>query len=368
MKLGDIGEFGFIRRMARGCLIQPADVVRAIGDDAAAFVPASGRLVLFTTDMLVERVHFLRDGLTGDELGHKSLAVNLSDIAGMGGTAHHAFVSIAIPEDCPVEYLDALYDGMKALAAVHQVNILGGDTTASKRDLIISVAVIGSVAESEMLLRSRAGAGDVVVTTGTLGDSRAGFHLMRQGASFDRSSFRELRRAHVMPMPHLHEGRFLAQSGAVTAAIDVSDGLSSDLGHLIGESRVGVRLHADRIPMSDALREVCREASTDPIQWALDGGEDYVLLCTVSAGRAAALCDAFAAAFARPLHRIGEIVDEPRMEMVLPDGTVRPFTPGGWDHFVSGKRQGACFAEVQLCRNPWVGRGTRESQERGEDC
>ena len=130
MSLRQIGEFGFIQRIRRGCIVRPQGIIRGIGDDAAAF-RADGRLVcLITTDMLVERVHFLRHATTPFNLGHKAMAVNLSDIAAMGGTPREAFVSTAIPEGCPVEYLDELYDGMKRLAARYDVNILGGDTTA----------------------------------------------------------------------------------------------------------------------------------------------------------------------------------------------------------------------------------------------
>src|SRR5512143_1602580 len=123
MRLEELGEFGFIRRVSRGCLVRPQGVERAIGDDAAAFAVPAETLTLVTTDLLVERVHFLRNATTAFNLGHKAVAVNLSDIAAMGGTPDQAFVSLAIPEDCPVEYLDGLYEGMKSLAGRHGVNI-----------------------------------------------------------------------------------------------------------------------------------------------------------------------------------------------------------------------------------------------------
>ena len=132
MTLKDIGEFGFIDRIRKGCLIRPEGVVQAIGDDAAAFEAAPGQLILFTTDLLVERVHFLRSATTGFNLGYKALAVNLSDIAAMGGTAREAFVSIAVPADCELAYLEELYRGMQHLAGQYEVNLLGGDTTGSK--------------------------------------------------------------------------------------------------------------------------------------------------------------------------------------------------------------------------------------------
>jgi len=333
MGLKELGEFGFIRRVSRGCLIRNKDVVRAIGDDAAAVTGNPGQLTLVTTDLLVERIHFLRDAMTGSELGHKSLAVNLSDIAAMGGTARDAFISLGIPEDCSIDYLDAVYDGMKALAAEFDVNILGGDTTRSKQDLIINIAVIGSVPESEMLLRSGAMPGDLIVSTGTLGDSRAGLHLMLNQIPADEPALRYLWQAHALPKPYLHEGRYLAQSGGVTAAIDTSDGLSSDIQHIAEESGVGARLYADRFPISDALSTFCRGIESDPVEWALSGGEDYTLVCTVSPEQIESVCRGYEETFASPLHRIGEILEEKKMELVQVSGEVKPFEALGWDHF-----------------------------------
>ena len=334
MSLKDIGEFGFIRRISAGCLIRPEGVVQAIGDDAAVFRPEPDRLGLVTADLLVERVHFLRDRISGEELGHKSLAVNLSDIAAMGGTAREAIVSLAIPDDCPLDYLDGFYQGMKALAQEHRVNILGGDTTGAKTDLTINITVIGSVPETQMLLRSGARIGDVVCATGKLGDSRAGLQLLLDGADTGEEPWSALRRAHVRPDPHLKEGRMLAGIGGVTAAIDVSDGLSSDIGHIAEESRVGIRLFAEQIPVSEALKRFCRRFDRGAaVKWALTGGEDYCLLCTLSPDAADRVCRAFAEAFGRPLYRIGRVVDPGIFEVVGADGRAGPLEKTGWNHF-----------------------------------
>lgn len=333
MRLKDIGEFGFIKRIRRGCLIRPERVIRGIGDDAAAF-RTDGRLIsLVTTDLLVERVHFLREAISGRDLGHKSLAVNLSDIAAMGGMAREAFVSIAIPENCELDYLDDIFRGMKALAARYAVNILGGDTTGSFTDLIINIAVYGEVPETELLRRDAARPGDVVFTTGCLGDSRAGLHLILDRTPADTPELESLRAAHLRPEPHLWEGRLLASIGGVRAAIDVSDGLSSDLAHILEESKVGARIQAEQLPISDGLRHYCRRFATSPLEYALSGGEDYVLLVTAAAERSADVAAAFAAAFGRPLHAIGEITDSMAMELVGPDATITPIAPSGWDHF-----------------------------------
>ena len=333
MSLKKIGEFGFIDKISRGCLVRPANIVKAIGDDAAAFTTDAGQLALITTDLLVERVHFLREAVSGLDLGHKCLAVNLSDIAAMGGEAREAFVSIAIPADCPLEYLEALYDGMKQLAAEFAVNILGGDTTDSKVDLIINVAVYGTVAENELLGRDGAQPGDIIFSTGPLGDSRAGLHLILNEIKADSAQLKSLYQAHVRPAPQLHEGRFLACQPGVHAAIDTSDGLSSDLGHIAGQSRVGATLQAENLPISKALQSFCRRFDFDPIQFALAGGEDYTLLCTAAPQHAATLEKNFKNRFKRPLSRIGQINATGRLEIVYPDGQIKPITPSGWDHF-----------------------------------
>jgi thiamine-monophosphate kinase len=333
MELKEIGEFGFIRRISRGCVVRPEGVERAIGDDAAAFVVPSGGLTLVTTDLLVERVHFLRNATTPFNLGYKAMAVNLSDIAAMGGTPREAFVSAAIPTGCPVEYLDALYDGMKSLAARHGVNILGGDTTGSQVDLVLNVTVVGFVPRHEILFRSGARAGDVVCVTGTVGDSRAGLHLVLEGAQPTDSALRTLFDAHILPRPHLEEGRLLATSGSATAAIDVSDGLSSDLAHIIEESQVGIRIFADRIPISSELRAFCARRDRDPVRYALSGGEDYVLAVTIRPERIDAASREFSERFGRPLHRIGEVTNSGLLELVTPDGRTEVVRPMGWDHF-----------------------------------
>jgi thiamine-monophosphate kinase len=333
MTLRDIGEFGFIRRIRNRGLVRPEGVVRGIGDDAAAFRATPGRLSLVTTDLLLERVHFLRDALSAPELGWKAMAVNLSDIAAMGGIAREAFVGVAVPQGCELDYLDGLFAGMREAAARHAVNILGGDTTASHADLAISIAVYGEVPEHEMLTRDAARPGDVICATGGLGDSRAGLHLITGNIPIDTPELERLRAAHVRPEPHLREGRLLAASGGARAAIDVSDGLSSDLAHIVEESRVGARLFADRVPVSDALRHYCDRFGRSALAVALSGGEDYVLLATVAPDRATIIAERFAQAFGRPLHRIGEITDTGVMEIVDADGAVRPLAPTGWDHF-----------------------------------
>ena len=333
MTLKDIGEFGFIKKISRGCLIRPDHVIKSIGDDAAAFTIEPDLVSLITTDLLVERIHFIRNSISGFDLGYKSLAVNLSDIAAMGGNAREAFISIAVPPDCSLEYLEALYDGMKRLAARFDVNILGGDTTRSKDDLIINITVHGTVDHAQMLCRDAARPGDIIVSSGYLGDSRAGLHLILNNIPTDTEDLQALSRAHVLPEPHLHEGRFLASQPGTHAGIDTSDGLSSDLAHIAEESQVGATLYSDKIPVSESLLKFCSRYDFDPVEYALSGGEDYTLLCTIAPESANETAAKFQAEFKKPLFLIGEINDSNHLEIIYPDGSSKPIAPTGWNHF-----------------------------------
>jgi len=333
MTLKHIGEFGFIRKISSGCLVRPESVIKGIGDDAAAFQTDPELVSLVTTDLLVEGIHFLRDSISGFDLGYKSLAVNLSDIAAMGGTAREAFVSIAIPDNCPLAYLEDIYAGMKKLAARFEVNILGGDTTGSRTDLIINVAVYGTVAQNELLSRDAAQAGDIIFSTGFLGDSKAGLHLIINGIAADSEDLKQLLQAHLLPQPQLREGRFLAQQAGLHAAIDTSDGLGADLGHIVEASHVGARICADKIPVSKNLESFCARFNFDPVDFAVSGGEDYTLLCTVAPDTADKVAADFCKTFQKPLFPIGEISDSGRLELIRPDGRRLNVSASGWNHF-----------------------------------
>jgi thiamine-monophosphate kinase len=242
-------------------------------------------------------------------------------------------VSIAIPEGCGLTYIEEIFEGMKRLAAEFDVNILGGDTTRSMTDLVINVAVYGAVPENEILTRDAAAAGDVVFSTGFLGDSRAGLHLILDKVCADTPELKALLSAHRRPSPHLREGRFLAGRPGVRAAIDVSDGLSSDLGHIVEASRVGARLVAEKIPVSQNLTHYCDRFNRSALEFALSGGEDYTLLVTAAAAGAGAIAYDFEQHFGRPLYVIGEITASPGIELVHADGHTTAVAPTGWDHF-----------------------------------
>ena len=333
MLLKEIGEFGFIKKISRGCLIRPQNVLKSIGDDAAAFFVNPDDVTLVTTDLLIDRVHFLRDRTSGFNLGYKSLSVNLSDIAAMGGVAREAFVSIAIPGDCEIEYIDKIYRGMKDIAAEFGVNILGGDTTSSRADLVINITVIGSVLEKEMLCRNGARHGDTIFLTGFLGDSQAGLHLLLENREETSKESEALINAHFLPKPFLREGQFLSGQRCVHAAIDISDGLCADLDHIAEQSNVGARIYQQKIPVSKNLIKFCSDFRLDPYKYALTGGEDYVLLCTVLLDKADRLAKDYLKKFHQPLYPIGQITDSGKMELVQANGQISEIEPSGWDHF-----------------------------------
>jgi thiamine-monophosphate kinase len=333
MNLKDIGEFGFIKRIAPGSINDSRNVMRAIGDDAAVFRVGKNECVVLTTDLLVERVHFIKEAMSGYQLGYKSLAVNLSDIAAMGAVPQHAFVSIGIPKETHIEYLDEIYRGMKELAKRYNVNILGGDTTSSIVDLIINVAITGVAKKGSLLYRNTAKDGDVIFCTGFLGDSKAGLDFILKSEQPKNNHEKRLFEAHCLPRPHVEEGLFLANSGVIHSCIDISDGLSSDLMHIAEESNVGFILQEGGIPLSPDLLQYCNEHGYSAIEYALSGGEDYVLVCTSDVKKAKKLENDFYKTFNRMLYRIGIITKEKQYLIKMNDGTISDIKPKGWDHF-----------------------------------
>ena len=199
--------------------------------------------------------------------------------------------------------------------------------------LVTDRSVVGYAFEKEILYRNTAQHGDIICTTGFLGDSRAGLYLIINDIKADSNELKALLDAHVIPKPYLREGKFFALQDGVHAAIDVSDGLSSDIVHIAEESDVGIRLYSEKIPVSNNLIKFCARFNFDPVEYALAGGEDYTLLCTVSPDKADHVAANYLKRFRNPLYQIGEITDSGKMELILSNGQIRFFTPSGWDHF-----------------------------------
>jgi thiamine-monophosphate kinase len=330
MRLRDIGEFGFIDRIKHGCLFRDRNVFKGIGDDCAVFRTSAEQLTLFTTDMLVENVHFMRRAIPAFRLGRKSLAVNISDIAAMGGIPGEALISIAIPETIDVDYLDAFYDGMKSMAREFDVNLLGGDTTASPEHLVINIAVVGEAPEAEILYRSGARVGDVVFLTGTVGSSAAGLDIILSKRSFPAQD--ELLDAHCDPRPHVKAGRIIAGLKVANSLIDVSDGVAADLGHICAESKVGAIIDEEAVPTTTVFREYCRQFNLDSRHLSLHVGEDYVLLGTVPEESAETLGEALRSKGCE-FFPIGKTVAGGGLRLRDRAGNLKEISSSGWDHF-----------------------------------
>ncbi|MFO7654612.1 MAG: thiamine-phosphate kinase [Candidatus Krumholzibacteriia bacterium] len=381
MKLSDVGEFGFIARFSPAFLRELPEGVRGIGDDCAVIPPeapdvgrtadrgpvADERVQLVTTDMLVEDVHFLRRRIPARDLGHKSLAVNLSDVAAMGGTPSSAYLALAIPADLDVAWLDEFFAGFHELGREARVPLLGGDTTRSPGPLVIAVTVLGTCRHSHLKLRSAARTGDVVCVTGWLGDSAGGLRLLTGDGAADAvpeaaadavtdaaadavpeaaadavtgaaaagapdGHAERLVREHHRPRAHLAEGAWLGARPGVHAMLDVSDGLDSDCRRVMEQSRCGMEIDVEALPISPALAAVAARRGWDPRRLAAAGGEDYCLLATVAADAFPAVATDFARDLGRPLHAVGRVVD---------GGDLRYLAAGGdfmldgrsWDHF-----------------------------------
>lgn len=334
--LGKLGEAGIIAKLTEGMLLNPEGVLAAAGDDCAVIDSGGGLVWLVTTDLLMENVHFLRDRMTPGELGHKSLAVNLSDIAAMGGLPRHAFLSLALSEEIDESFLDGFRGGFEDLARRYNVNLLGGDLSRSHSGLGISVTVVGEAAADSVLYRSGAGAGDRVYVTGTLGDSAAGLEkVLLRGPGGERD---RLERAHLTPAPRVEEGRFLAAGTAVTSCIDLSDGLATDLGHICRLSGVGAVIDEKSLPLSEEFRSQVTEDREQALRLALSGGEDYQLCFTVKPEQAADLEREYHRSFGDEIRAVGEIVADPEGVWLAESGGSRARLAPGHDHFSREKK------------------------------
>lgn len=281
MKLKKVGEFPLIEEIKKIVYLKDKNILAGIGDDAAA-IKIGESVMLFTTDMLVENVHFNLKYTSGFQLGYKALSVNISDIAAMGGIPLYCLVSLGIDKNFELNFVRELYKGIKKIAEEFKVKVVGGDTVQSK-NLVINISLTGVVEIENFLPRNRAKAGDLILVTGKLGDSRAGLYLL--GKKIPKSISKEgeiLIKKHLLPYPRLKEARILATSKLVSSLIDISDGLSGDLKKICSASKVGAKIYEERIPVSSECKKIAEFYKEDCLKFALSGGEDYELLFTVA--------------------------------------------------------------------------------------
>ncbi len=333
-KVRQIGEWGLLGRMLPLMRQGLSSQVRVKpGDDAAVVrVKNKGDLVI-TTDMMVEDVHFDRKWTSGEDLGHKALAVNLSDLAGMGDVQPMCgVVSLGIPPDTPVNFVDKMQKGLSCLARAYGLDIVGGDTVRSQK-IVVSITVVGLLRKGALpILRSGARIGDCVLVTGTLGDAAAGFQILKKGnkgkkmkplaASFERHY---LLQRFLRPEPRIHLARQLTRTGRMTSLMDCSDGLTKSVHLLCEASGVGARIDAAKLPVSSALSSWAADAET-AVDLALTGGEDYELVMTAPPGTARKMEKK------RLARVIGQIIPQPQGVKVSGRGKKRS-EPQTFEHF-----------------------------------
>lgn len=333
MKLKDLGEFELINRFARLFSSNMPKGVEGIGNDCAVIPFGKDNALLVTTDLLVENTHFIKHLISPRDLGYKSLSVNISDIAAMGGKPKYAFLSLALPSETSLAWIDAFMLAFAQLAEETDVLLLGGDTTRSTL-ITVNVLIIGEIVPTTIKRRSQAVVGDIICCTGFLGDSGGGLKIVLEDLPQNEVE-KELIEAHYRPYPHLKEGNWLAQQAGVHAMMDISDGLASDIRRVMEESLCGAHIEVEKLPLSDNLVKASTRHHWKAEELALTAGEDYCLLLTVDPSKYRELSDHFSHQFQRPLYQIGTILPGSELKYTFHK---EPYLPSGsgFDHFKSG--------------------------------
>ena len=341
MQISQLGEFGLIQRIKDVLPTPPANVLVGIGDDVAVLKTSGSEYLLATCDAQVENVHFSRSTITPYQLGRRIAAINVSDIAAMAGAPLWALVSLALPRELETAFVDALYQGMHEQLQLAGAVIVGGNLSRIDNNIVIDLCLLGKVAPENLLLRSGARIGDLILVTGWLGDSKAGLELIRRPELIvSEKSRRQVEQRHLAPQPRLREGQELGVSRLVHAMADVSDGLLSDIQHICRASQVGAEIWLGKLPISSACKEAAQVFGEAVSGWALAGGEDYELLFTVSPESSAEIQATVKERTGTCCHVVGKILDETEgIQVCLDDGRKIPLSEGsvGWDHF-AGER------------------------------
>ena len=335
--LKQLGEFGLIERLRSKFNTHSSRIKKGIGDDSAVFSTHPNTLQLTSTDALIESIHFDLKTISPDQLGRKAIAVNISDIAAMGGTPYLALISLALPSSTSTKFIDKLYSGLQTICDSNKIELVGGDTVASPKHLFINVCVVGEAFKDRVFYRTGAKPGDQIFVTGNLGDSAMGLKILREKIKKSGSIKHKntLVKKHLEPIPRVKESSLLARSKLkITSMIDISDGLTQDLGHLCTENNLGANLYEDRLPVSKALYNVCLQKKYNPIDWILQGGEDYELLFTIKPEDVKKLEKLFLKANVFASH-IGEITKSPKKIILIKgNGSKIPLRAAtGFNHF-----------------------------------
>ncbi|MFC1562782.1 thiamine-phosphate kinase [candidate division KSB1 bacterium] len=333
MKLEEIGELGFINNLEKKYKSDNAEILKGIGDDTAVFLNENEYAILLTTDMLIENIHFRISDISPVDLGFKSLAVNLSDIAAMGGIPKNVFLSLGIPEKISYEFLTEFYNGMEDLKKKYNLNIIGGDTNSSRNDFIINIVVTGIIKKDEIIYRDGAKIKDKIFVTGYLGDSACGLDVLFGKLNLDENHKNYFQNTHIKPNPQIKEGNVIANSKLANSMIDLSDGLAADLRNICNQSRVGAVIYENQIPYSGYMKDISHLENVNSLEYALYGGEDYSLLFTVSPENKTKLSKIYNSEIQTPLFEIGEIIEGKDMEIILKTNKREKIAKTGFQHF-----------------------------------
>ncbi len=332
---GGIGERGLIERIRRRLPPPPASVVIAIGDDAAVAAVDRGALQVLTTDALVEGVHFDRRFSTAADIGHKALAVNLSDIAAMGGTPRFALLSLMLPDSATADDVDGLLDGLIPLADTSRVALVGGNITRSPGPLVVDVTLVGAVRPRRILTRSGGRPGDLLYVSGTIGAAAAGLAWLRahggRAATPEDDDLADCVRRHCRPDPRTRLGGLLGRTRAARACMDLSDGLADAVRQVAEASGVGARIVAEKLPIHPGAASWFAPSGADAVVASLSGGDDYELLFAVQSRSRRRLRMVEQQARGIPITCIGELTAESGL-LLERAGAVEPL-PAGFVHF-----------------------------------
>lgn len=345
MDLADLGEINLIKRLQSRLKYHPKQVIQGIGDDCAIYATSPGTHQIISTDALVENVHFNLQTHPPEKLGIKSLAVNVSDIAATGGIPRIAVITLGLPRNFSVAFLDRFYSGLNQASELYQVAWVGGDTVASPKHFFINVTILGEVKKNRFFTRQGARAGDKIFVTGTLGDASLGLKILQSGTkkkwNGSAASRKKLVERHLAPTARIVESNELVKSRLkVTAMIDVSDGLAQDLNQLLTANGVAATLQKNRLPASRQGTGFCRKNSLNPLKYILYGGEDYELLFTLKAEDVYTLRESFDE-FGSPVTQIGEIRQGRGITLIDEHGRRETLSePLGFNHFTAKRTPG----------------------------
>jgi thiamine-monophosphate kinase len=307
-------------------------LLQGIGDDCAVIEKNADTVWLLTVDSLIESVHFNCAWHPPDLLGRKTVAVNCSDIAAMGGQPLFALLALGLPADFAPDWAERLMQGLTQACQEQGCLLIGGDTVRSPEQVMLTLTVIGEMRKDQVLCRHKARLGDMIWVSGPLGWSAAGLALLEAGRTMADPHWRQLVAAHFDPQPHTGLGRLLAGSKLVHAMMDMSDGLATDLAHLCEQSKVGAVIEADLLPGAPELTAAAKLLGQDPLAWMLSGGEDYKLLFTAAAHATESL-QRLTAEQGWLIHPVGRIRAGQGLRLLRSDGREEDVLFQGFDHF-----------------------------------